>query len=322
MTGAGAAGAGTLLAAGAGSAKTVPDQPSANTATNMRFTIEQLLLCARPSERLVRSFLCGLAMLVACTGAARATSCDDGPAAAATTNAASYATLAWAPFGRFETGWQVYYPRIAAATGTQCAPETSGFAAALARWQRAHKMAGSGVLDPQTFAAMKGVWQGARPFVRAIRTCPAPPPPSALAIVTAREAYGGKTIQLRARALDAYRAMVKAARDADRAIRARGQAFRIFSGYRDPASDAARCAAEGNCQGIVRASCSAHRTGLAIDLWVGQAPGYGPDSSADPNRLAMVATPEYRWLLANAARFGFVNYAFEPWHWEWTGEAP
>jgi zinc D-Ala-D-Ala carboxypeptidase len=21
-------------------------------------------------------------------------------------------------------------------------------------------------------------------------------------------------------------------------------------------------------------------------------------------------------------RFGFVNYPFEPWHWEWTGEPP
>jgi hypothetical protein len=24
-------------------------------------------------------------------------------------------------------------------------------------------------------------------------------------------------------------------------------------------------------------------------------------------------------MVANAARFGFVNYPFEPWHWEWTG---
>ena len=36
----------------------------------------------------------------------------------------------------------------------------------------------------------------------------------------------------------------------------------------------------------------------------------------------MVAAPAYRWLVANADRFGFVNYPFEPWHWEWTGEPP
>ena len=263
----------------------------------------------------------GVLALLAFGGAARADQCDSGSSAAAAVNAVSYATLAWSPFGRAETGWQVYFPRVAAAIETRCAPATPGFAAALARWQRAHRMAGSGVLDTPTFAAMKATWQGARPFVHASRNCPAPPPPTALAIAAPRESYGGKLIQLRARALEAYRAMVKAARE-DRAAHVHGQAFRIFSGFRDPASDAARCAVEGNCQGIVRASCSAHRTGLAMDIWVGQAPGYGPDSSADANRLAMVATPEYRWLLANAARFGFVNYAFEPWHWEWTGEAP
>ena len=87
-------------------------------------------------------------------------------------------------------------------------------------------------------------------------------------------------------------------------------------------ADAARCRAEGNCDGIVRARCSAHRTGLAADMYVGQAPGFGPDSSADPNRLFMTRTPTYRWLVANARRFGFVNYPFEPWHWEWTGESP
>ena len=36
----------------------------------------------------------------------------------------------------------------------------------------------------------------------------------------------------------------------------------------------------------------------------------------------MSRTPAYRWLVANADRFGFVPYPFEPWHWEWTGEAP
>lgn len=251
---------------------------------------------------------------------ASAMPCDTGPAPAAAANAASYATLSWSPFGRAETGWQVYYPRIAAAVASQCAPQTPGFAAAIAVWQRAHRLPGSGVLDAATFGAMKAEWQGARPFVHASRICPMPPPLTALVQASAAESYGGKAVLLRPRALEAYRAMIAAARKAEPALRREPRAFQIFSGFRDPAADAARCATEGNCQGIVRASCSAHRTGLAMDIWVGQAAGYGPDSSADANRLAMVATPEYRWLLANASRFGFVNYAFEPWHWEWTGE--
>ena len=50
------------------------------------------------------------------------------------------------------------------------------------------------------------------------------------------------------------------------------------------------------------------------------APGYPPESSDDANRLYESRTPAYLWLVANAGRFGFVSYPFEPWHWEWTGE--
>lgn len=294
----------------------------------MRFDIILTLSCARLSELSWRTFrpaflfvaliTCGLS--IARPAAAHAADCNDGSSVTAAANGASYATLAWSPFGRAETGWQVYYPRIAAETGTRCAPEAPGFAAAIATWQRAHGLRGTGVFEPATFAAMKSTWQGARPFVHAHHVCPLPPSTAALTAADRHESFGGKTILMRVRALAAYRAMVLAARSADGAIRHHARAFQIFSGYRDPDADAARCAAQGNCQGIVRAACSAHRTGLAMDIWVGQAPGYSPDSSADVSRLAMVATPEYRWLLVNARRFGFVNYAFEPWHWEWIGE--
>ena len=170
---------------------------------------------------------------------------------------------------------------------------------------------------------MKGGWQVERPFVKisAKRICPSPPVDTALTAATPREGYGGKIVRLRPAALAAWRKLVAAARTESAGIAAEPRSLTLFSGFRDPASDAARCAKEGNCNGIVRATCSAHRTGLALDAWVGQAPGYGPDSSADINRLAMVNSASYRWLLANARRFGFVNYVFEPWHWEWTGEA-
>ena len=243
------------------------------------------------------------------------------PPGALAANAASFATLAWSPFGRTETGWAVYAPKVAVEVGTPCAVATTGFAAALGGWQARHHLAPTGVFDALTFAAMKAKWQGARPFVHIDGRTACPPPPAADRLATARpaESYGGKTIQLRATALAAYRALLAAAR-ADPAVRAEPRSLTIFSGFRDPAADAARCTAEGNCNGIVRATCSAHRTGLAMDLWVGNAPGFGPDSSVDANRAAMTAGPQYRWLLANAARFGFVNYVFEPWHWEWTGE--
>jgi LAS superfamily LD-carboxypeptidase LdcB len=136
-----------------------------------------------------------------------------------------------------------------------------------------------------------------------------------------QETLGGKPIRLRRRALWAYRRMVAAARRAG-VTRDDPQLLDLFSGYRDPAADAARCAQQGNCQGLVRAACSAHRTGLAIDLDLGSTPGLMVDNSSDANRLYQTQTPAYRWLVRNARRFGFVNYVFEPWHWEWTGEAP
>ena len=174
------------------------------------------------------------------------------------------------------------------------------------------------------FTRMKGVIQMRRPFVRlsAQRICPAPPAEGAQAQAAPTEGYAGKPIQLRPDALAAWRRMAAVARADDPAIAADPRNLTIFSGFRSPADDDARCAREGNCNGVVRATCSAHRTGLAMDLYVGQAPGFGPDSSADANRLFMSRTPAYRWLVANADRFGFVPYPFEPWHWEWTGEAP
>jgi LAS superfamily LD-carboxypeptidase LdcB len=252
------------------------------------------------------------------------TACNTGSAAAALANAASLQTLAWAPFGGPETGWETYAPLIGREIHTACPPQTPGFANALQDWERAQGLPGDGTLTVAVFNRMKGVIQLRRPFVRvsAQKICPAAPAESTLALASPGEGFGGKAIELRPAALAAYRRMAAAARAEDPRIAADPNNLTIFSAFRSPAADAARCAAEHNCNGLVRATCSAHRTGLAMDLYVGQAPGFGPDSSADANRLFMSRTPAYRWLVAHADRFGFVPYPFEPWHWEWTGEAP
>lgn len=241
---------------------------------------------------------------------------------AASANAASVRTLAWAPFGRPETGWDIYAPLIQNEILTTCPADSEGFAAALADWQEAHGRNGDGVLTEALFLAFKGEAQARRAFVRFTSLGQCPDTPDLIMAARIDEGYGGKQIWLRPGAMAAYRQMVAAARAEVPEIAADSRNLTIFSGYRSPSTDAARCTAEGNCDGVVRARCSAHRTGLAVDIYVGQAEGYGPDSTADPNRLAMTRTPTYRWLLANARRFGFVNYAFEPWHWEWTGEPP
>jgi D-alanyl-D-alanine carboxypeptidase len=50
-----------------------------------------------------------------------------------------------------------------------------------------------------------------------------------------------------------------------------------------------------------------HEQGLAIDF------------SADGGFIESRSDPAFRWLAANAGRFGFANLPSEPWHWSTTG---
>jgi len=243
---------------------------------------------------------------------------DPSHQAAAAANAASLDAAVVSPFGAPETGWAAYAPLIAHEIGAGCAPQAPGFAAALARWQAAHGLPATGTVDQSTLAAMGSAWLLRRPFVRAMRTgCPPSPDARTLARADPTEAFGGKTVLARPAALDAYRRMVAAARAE---IGVRPPLLTLASGYRGPDEEAARCA-DGSCGNPRKAHCSAHRTGLAFDLYLGAAPGSDPFSTADANRAFQAASPAYRWLVANAGRFGFTPYPFEPWHWEWTGEA-
>ncbi len=258
--------------------------------------------------------------------AAAPSSCGagEGFAQAAIQNAASLDTAPVAPFGRAEIGWEVYLPLTAQEIGAACPPQSPRLRPGPGRvaegpWPCGQRRDGcahprrpeAGLAAP---AALRGrLGHG---------VCPPAPTPDRLAWTTAKEAYGGKPVQLRTGAVNAYRAMASAARRDIPALTAEPALLTIFSGYRDPIADAVRCVTDGNCGGPVRANCSAHRTGLAMDIDLGAAPGYRVDSAADPNRLYMSRSPAYRWLVANAGRFGFVNYPFEPWHWEWTGETP
>jgi hypothetical protein len=244
--------------------------------------------------------------------------------AAGADNARTLQTLAWRPFGRDELGWETYVPLIGREIGTACPPQSARFAERLAAWQQAAGRPATGRIGEADFQDMKTRWQGRRPFVQLASRglCPAPPPETSLVMAKIEEGYGGKAVRLRPGALDAYRRMVATARKEAPEAFADRNAFTIFSAFRDPDADAARCLRDRNCDGVRRATCSPHRTGLALDLYVGAAPGFGPDSSADLNRRHQTTTGAYLWLVKNADRFGFVNYPFEPWHWEWTGEAP
>ncbi|HEY3813838.1 MAG TPA: D-alanyl-D-alanine carboxypeptidase family protein [Caulobacteraceae bacterium] len=250
--------------------------------------------------------------------------CGDAPKPfvdAAVKNAESIDTLEWAPFGPHEKGWAIYEILIGQEIGTTCGAGTAVFAQKLADFQAQYHVTPDGVFSPATFDVFKGVWQERRPFVmlRVQHLCPDTPSLANLKPVPpSEEAFDRDDRALRADVLAAYQQMLAAARRESGAIAANPDALKVFSGYRDPASDAARCETEHNCDGAHRASCSAHRTGTAIDLDVGNMQGVHADDATTDNRMLQTRTAAYRWMVANANRFGFVNYAFEPWHWEYV----
>jgi D-alanyl-D-alanine carboxypeptidase len=260
-------------------------------------------------------------------GAATDGACDADAvewAAPAMANAISVHSLEWTPFGPAERGWEAYVPLIQQELGTDCPPNSPGFARALAAFQTRYGLPETGWFDPAAFQVFRGVWQERRPFIMArVREepCPEPPPLNQLGYLVAEEEHADRlTRLLRRDVLDAYRRMVAAARAEVPEIAADPELLQIFSGFRDPEADAARCAQQGNCDGLRRAVCSPHRTGAAVDLYVGHVPGLGVDDTSPGSRLHMTRGPVYRWLVRNAGRFGFTPYVYEPWHWEWTGE--
>jgi hypothetical protein len=300
-----------------------PRQPNVDFSLNRRFIMRnrsvkddlKLLFLRSRSWRVVL-----LAVVLCAPSAALAADCGRPErAAAAGTNAQSLATLAWAPFGRPETGWEAYVPLISRELATRCPAESEGFAAALADWQARHGLPDDGVMGEPTFLAMKDELQARRPFFRLSAAGVCPETADVIATAHPDEGLDGKLVWLRPDALAAYRALVAAARAEVPEVAADPELLGVFSGYRSPTLDAARCQAEGNCDGVARARCSSHRTGAALDLYLGHAEGFSADSTAQANRLQLSRSPAYRWLVVNAGRFGFVNYPFEPWHWEWTG---
>ncbi|MBO9500716.1 D-alanyl-D-alanine carboxypeptidase family protein [Brevundimonas sp. A19_0] len=250
--------------------------------------------------------------------------CNAGPGSRGIAVANGYSAdwLMWQPFDQTERGWLTYLPLIQKEIGTRCAPDTPGFAQALATFQKRYDRVPNGLFDRGTFQVFKGVWQERRPFVmaRVADICPEPPPQSELGYLDPDEEHADRMVRLlQYDVLNAYRLMVRAARAEVPEIADNPELLQIFSSYRDPDADTARCATEGNCDGLRRAACSPHRTGTAIDIYVGHLAGHGVDSTRWANRRHQSRGPAYRWLVENAARFGFVPYAYEPWHWEWTG---
>ena len=129
---------------------------------------------------------------------------------------------------------------------------------------------------------------------------------------------GGKNIALHRHAAAAWKALVEAARAAGIAT----PLLLIVSGYRSSAQQKKLWEAALKKYGSIEQArkwvappgSSAHQSGRAIDFHLG-------DRNSSANVAQLSKLPAYKWLAANARRFGFYPYSSEPWHWEYNPPA-
>ena len=80
-------------------------------------------------------------------------------AEAALRNKASLYSAPEDVFGRPESGWAIYAPRVARTIAAASPADTAAFARSVARWQGARGLAPTGEIDPATLGVMKAAWQ-------------------------------------------------------------------------------------------------------------------------------------------------------------------
>jgi D-alanyl-D-alanine carboxypeptidase len=231
--------------------------------------------------------------------------------------------LPWVLGGKAQRGWYLYTPLISVLLDTKRDPATDGFASALAGWQKKGGLAGSGILDEETFYAMVGYWQGRRLKSRDI------PPPEQLITAPVSDFYDPtrdeELRRVERQTYAAYKRMIAAA-ISDRSLKlasvkgakelAPGEKYlKIISAFRSREYQEKLRRETPNAGRAGLAVNSPHFTGRALDLYVGGE----PVETNDPNRAVQIRTPVYLWLVRNAERFGFRPYFYEPWHWEYVG---
>jgi D-alanyl-D-alanine carboxypeptidase len=239
---------------------------------------------------------------------------------AATANARSHTNLAWTFGSRPQRGWQIYEPLIAHLIGSSGEPWSRVFATRLAKWQTENGLVADGVLDDKTLLKIISTLQSKRIRDRAY------PPDDQLATISVSDCYYPERPEelrrVERETYKAYKRMVTAA-IADRSLglnasgghlAANEQFLKIVSAFRprEYQDQLRKQSPQSGRAGL--AINSPHFTGRALDLYVGGE----PVSTKDKNRALQTQTLVYRWLVQNAARFGFRPYFYEPWHWEYV----
>lgn len=242
--------------------------------------------------------------------------------AAAQRNRALKDNLSWTFGGKPQRGWAIYVPLIQRLIGTEDDAASDNFSASLARWQKRVGLKASGVLDAPTLMRMVSTWQSQRMKSRVY------PQPDQLLTVPPAEFYdSGRADDLRRverQTYAAYKRMLAAAvADSSLQLKTRGgeltaaeKYLKIISAFRSREYQDRLRKLEPNAGRAALAVNSPHFTGRALDLYVGGEPVITKDS----NRALQTETRAYKWLVKNAARFGFCPYFYEPWHWEYCAQ--
>jgi hypothetical protein len=242
--------------------------------------------------------------------------------AASSSNVQLQTTLEWSFGGKVQHGWSLYTPLIDDLIGARVDAGGSDFAMRLSFWQKEKGIEPSGVLDGETWSQMVSKFQSRRNAGRPYSA------PNQLVTIPISDCYDPtRAEELRSAEREtfaAYKRMVAAAvGDSSLGLRVDGNGqlasnekfLKIVSAFRSPAyqQQLRRQSPTSGSAGL--AINSPHSTGRALDLYVGGE----PVSTKDENRTLQTQTGVYRWLVKNAARFGFQPYFYEPWHWEYVG---
>lgn len=241
--------------------------------------------------------------------------------AAAEKNAVLRNELDWIFGGKAQRGWFLYDLLIRQTLSTQKETFTTDFASSLLTWQKQMGLNPEGVLDESSLMAMVSQWQNNRLQDRT------PAVPDQLLTAPASDFYDPERLeelrQVERQTYAAYKRMIAAA-IADPTLKLSHtpsgelapdeKYFKIISAFRTREYQERLRRESPNAGTAGLAVNSPHFTGRALDLYVGGE----PVDTKDANRAIQVDTPAYRWLVRNAARFGFRPYFFEPWHWEYV----
>ena len=222
-------------------------------------------------------------------------------------------SLSW-QWGKAQKGWYLYVPLISKTLETDAKGDSREFAAKVAEWQKGADLPPNGVVDRKTLFSFIEHWQSKRlrPVYEASE--------NDLLAAPIGEFYDptrdAKLLKVDKKAFDAFKKMIATAeKTLTEQDGESGRYLSIISSYRSPAYQAELRRKEPGANRAQLAKKSPHFTGRALDIYVGGE----PVTTKDSNRAKQIKTEAYLWLVANADKYGFYPYFYEPWHWEYVG---